>query len=116
MVQSDNQQIDTTRNNGHVRNQDDIERRAAELTGLPKDTIKTSVNGVWDAVCEALEDGDSVKFHGKGQYYLSKRSERKGRNPSTGEEYTVPAREAMAFKVSPAYAKRLASIRRERSL
>ncbi|MEC5422562.1 HU family DNA-binding protein [Virgibacillus sp. C22-A2] len=43
----------------------------------------------------------------KGLFYLSRRSSRIGRNPVTGEEFDVPEREAMAFRTSPAYAKRL---------
>lgn len=90
-----------------IRKQDDIESAAAEKSGIHKDTIKTAFNAAWDSICDALENGYDVKLHGKGRFYLSKRSARVGRNPLTGEEYDVPEREAMAFQTSPAYAKRL---------
>lgn len=92
---------------GEVRNQDDIETITAELTGHNKDVVKSIVNAFWDTICRELEYGNTIKLHGKGRFYLSKRSARMGRNPSTGEEYPVPEREAMAFQTSPAYAKRL---------
>lgn len=94
-------------NKGHVRNQDYIEEMAAELTGLDKNMIKDVFNACWVTICDELEHGNTVKLHGKGQFYLSKRSSRIGRNPATGEQHVVPEREAMAFQTSPAYAKRL---------
>ncbi|HET7615446.1 MAG TPA: HU family DNA-binding protein [Bacillales bacterium] len=97
----------------NVRNQNDIEAMAAARTGVHKDTVKTVFNAVWDAICEELENGNEVKLHGKGSFYLSKRSSRVGRNPLTGEEYDVPEREAMAFRTSPAYARRLRERRKE---
>ena len=99
----------------HVRNQEYIEIRAEEKTGVHRDTIKTVFNAVWDAICEELENGNEVKLHGKGSFYLSRRSSRVGRNPLTGEEFDVPEREAMAFRTSPAYAKRLRKRRLELS-
>lgn len=94
-------------NKGHVRNQDYIEAKAAELTGVDKLLVKDIFNACWQTICTELEHGNTVKLHGKGQFYLSRRSSRIGRNPATGEEFLVPEREAMAFQTSPAYAKRL---------
>lgn len=94
-----------------VRNQNFIEERASEKSGVHEDTIKAVFNAVWDSICEEVERGNEVKLHGKGSFYLSKRSSRVGRNPLTGEEFDVPEREAMAFRTSPAYAKRLREFR-----
>lgn len=96
-----------------VLRQDDIEAITSEETGVDKDTVKTVFNTFWDTICKALEHGKTVKLHGKGRFYLSKRSARMGRNPLTGEEYRVPEREAMAFQTSPAYAKRLRERRKK---
>lgn len=89
-----------------------IEEWASKTSGLDSDTIKTAFNAAWDAICSALEQGYTVKLHGKGRFYLSRRSSRIGRNPATGEEYDVPEREAMAFQTSAAYAKRLRAYRK----
>lgn len=94
-------------NKGHVRNQDYIEALAAEMTNVDKLLVKDVFNACWQTICEELEHGNTVKLHGKGQFYLSRRSRRTGRNPATGVEYEVPEREAMAFQTSPAYAKKL---------
>lgn len=92
---------------GVIRNQDYIEARAAEITGEDKVKVKDIFNACWFAICDELEQGNTVKLHGKGKFYLSRRSSRIGRNPATGEEHIVPEREAMAYQTSPAYAKKL---------
>jgi integration host factor subunit beta len=96
-----------------VRNQNYIEELASKRTGVHKDTVKIVFNAMWDSICEELENGYEVKLHGKGSFYLSKRSSRIGRNPLTGEEYDVPEREAMAFRTSPAFARRLRERRKK---
>lgn len=96
---------------GHTRNQEYVEQAVAAKTGIDPLVIKHVINESWNVICKELEDGNSVKLHGKGHYYLSRRSRRVGRNPETLEEYEVPEREAMAFRTSPAYAKRLRRIR-----
>lgn len=90
-----------------VRNQAYIERMTAQMTGVDKKLVKTVFDSFWENICNELEYGNTVKLHGKGQFYLSHRSRRIGRNPATGEEHIVPEREAMAFQTSPAYAKKL---------
>lgn len=103
--------------NGNYKNgvpvvrQGDIEAETARLTGVPRDTVKAVFNTFWDNICKELEAGHCVQLHGKGKFYLSERAARVGRNPLTGDEYDVPAREAMAFQTSPAYAKRLREMR-----
>ncbi|MCR6108560.1 HU family DNA-binding protein [Salipaludibacillus agaradhaerens] len=97
----------------HVRNQNYIEDMASQRTGVHKDTVKIVFDAMWDSICEELEEGNEVKLHGKGSFYLSRRSPRIGRNPQTGEEFDVPEREAMAFRTSPAYARRLREKRKE---
>jgi len=97
-----------------ARNQEYIEKRVSEETHIDEKVVKRVFDAGWQAICRELEEGNSVKLHGKGTFYLSKRSGRMGRNPETGEEHPIPPREAMAFRTSPAYAKRLRSIRAEK--
>ena len=97
--------------NGITRNQEFIEKRVVEETNIDEKTVKRVFDSGWRALCAELEDGNTVKLHGKGTFYLSQRSGRMGRNPETGEAFPIPAREAMAFRTSPAYAKRLREIR-----
>lgn len=106
---------ENARQTGLVRNQEFLEAEVSETTGVEQDTVKLIFDEMWEAIRRQLEDGNAVKLHGKGRFYLSHRSSRMGRNPQTKKEYRVPAREAMAFQNSQAYAKRLRDIRMQRT-
>ncbi|OMF76791.1 HU family DNA-binding protein [Paenibacillus glucanolyticus] len=99
---------------GVERKQSYIVEVAAEESGIHPDTVKTSFDACWAVIQNELEMGNWVKLHGKGTFYLSKRKKRIGRNPSTGEEFDVPEREAMAFQTSSAYGKYLREVRAKR--
>ena len=47
---------------------------------------------------EVLNEGEEVNFIGWGKFEVVARAERKGRNPKTGEEITIPAKKAVKFK------------------
>ncbi|MCL6663424.1 HU family DNA-binding protein [Paenibacillus amylolyticus] len=100
---------------GVERKQNYIIAMAAEASGIHPDTVKTAFDTCWAAIQHELEEGNWVKLHGKGTFYLSKRGSRIGRNPATGEEHEVPEREAMAFQTSTAYGKYLREVRAKRS-
>lgn len=55
-----------------------------------------------DAFMVTVEDvllaGEEVNFIGWGKFEVVARAERKGRNPKTGEEITIPAKKAVKFK------------------
>jgi Bacterial DNA-binding protein. len=55
-----------------------------------------------DAVQEALKQGDKVQLVGFGTFEVRERAERKGRNPQTKEEITIPASKAPVFKAGKA--------------
>ncbi|KQY90987.1 hypothetical protein ASD24_24640 [Paenibacillus sp. Root52] len=99
---------------GIERKQNYIIDVASDETGIHPEIVKTAFDACWAAIQHELELGNSVKLHGKGTFYLSKRKSRIGRNPATGEEHEVPEREAMAFQTSTAYSKLLREIRAKR--
>jgi DNA-binding protein HU-beta len=45
-----------------------------------------------------LKKGDKVILVGFGTFSVSKRSARKGRNPQTGKEISIPAKKVVRFK------------------
>ena len=67
-------------------------------TGVTKAVAEKTVNAFVDTVIEALKDGDRVQLSGFGTFEVRERAERKGRNPSTGEEITIAASKSPAFK------------------
>jgi integration host factor subunit alpha len=49
---------------------------------------------------ETIESGEDIMISGFGKFCVNKKQARKGRNPSTDEEMTLPARKVVTFKCS----------------
>jgi len=47
-----------------------------------------------------LESGEDVLVSGFGQFCVNEKRQRRGRNPSTGEDLMLDARKVVAFKCS----------------
>jgi len=47
-----------------------------------------------------LEKGEEVMISGFGKFCVNEKKARKGRNPATSEEMTLPARRVVTFKCS----------------
>lgn len=52
-----------------------------------------------DVVQESVAGGEKVTFVGFGSFQAKERAARQGRNPSTQEPMTIPARKAVSFSV-----------------
>ena len=76
-----------------------IAKVAAEAELTKKDAEK-AVAAVLDGITEALKAGDKVAL--VGSFETRERPARKGRNPRTKEEITIPATTAPAFKAGKA--------------
>lgn len=64
-------------------------REAAEL-----------VESVLELIKDRLERGDSVRITKFGNFEVKKKSDRRGRNPQTGEEITIEARRVLTWRPS----------------
>lgn len=53
---------------------------------------------MFDAIAEALKEGDKVQLIGFGNFEVRERAARKGRNPQTGQEIEIAASKVPAFK------------------
>ncbi len=71
----------------------------AKKTNISQEKAKELLDATLSTITETLKSGDSVLFTGFGSFYVSNRSQRKGRNPQTGETITIPAFKLPAFKV-----------------
>lgn len=74
----------------------------AESTGLTKKDAEKAVTSTIDAITESLKKGEKVALVGFGTFEVRDRPERKGRNPQTKEEITIPASKLPAFKAGKA--------------
>jgi len=68
-----------------------------EKVGLNKREAKDMVEAFFEEVRTALEDGDSVKLAGFGNFQLRDKPPRPGRNPKTGMEFLITARRVVTF-------------------
>ena len=72
----------------------------AEKTGMSKKDAANAVSAFFEVTADALKAGDKVVFPGVFKAEVSERSERIGRNPSTGAEIKIPAKKVVKAKLS----------------
>ena len=80
----------------------DLVAQVAEAAALSKKDAEKAVNAVVESITGALKKGDKVALVGFGTFETRKRPARKGRNPQTKQEITIPATTAPAFKAGKA--------------
>jgi integration host factor subunit alpha len=78
----------------------DIVERIYEKVGFSKKESAELVETVFDLIKDTLEQGDKIKIAGFGNFVVKEKSDRRGRNPQTGEEITISARKILTFKPS----------------
>jgi DNA-binding protein HU-beta len=64
---------------------------------LSKRQVGEFVDLLLDSIKSALVEGDKVQLIPFGSFVVRERKAREGRNPSTGEPLTIPARRVPAF-------------------
>jgi len=70
----------------------------ASQAGLSKADAKRALDAFIDTTSGALKGGHRVALVGFGSFSVSKRSARKGRNPRTGKEINIAAKNVVKFK------------------
>lgn len=76
----------------------DMANSLFEEVGLNKREAKEFVDAWFEAIRETLEQGETVKLSGFGNFQLRDKNQRPGRNPKTGEEIPISARRVVTFK------------------
>ena len=77
----------------------DFVDKFAVKTGESKKAAGDYVDAFLETVEEVLAAKDSIQFVGWGTFEVKATAERKGRNPKTGEEITIAAKNGVKFKV-----------------
>lgn len=70
----------------------------ASSAKLSKADAKKALDGFIASTTKALKKGDRVALVGFGSFSVTKRAARKGRNPQTGKEITIKAKNVVRFK------------------
>ncbi|MDR3645686.1 MAG: HU family DNA-binding protein [Clostridia bacterium] len=81
----------------------DLIAKVAEKAGISKKDADKATNAVIDSVIEALKGGDKVQLVGFGAFEVRNREARKGRNPRTKQEITIPASSLPVFKAGKSF-------------
>ena len=76
----------------------DIVLKISQDTGIRQVVVKEVVQRTFDAIFEALKNGDHIELRNFGVFKVKKRKRRVGRNPKTGEVVPVPERHTVVFK------------------
>ncbi len=74
-----------------------IDAIAAEA-GLSKADAKKALDAFVTSTSKALKSGDRLSLVGFGSFSVSKREARTGRNPQTGKEIQIAAKNVVKFK------------------
>ncbi|MDF2569624.1 MAG: hup [Sporomusa sp.] len=79
-------------------NKTDLVKAVAQKADMTQKDAEKAINAVFTAIEEALASDDKVQIIGFGTFEVKTREERKGRNPQTGNEITIPASKNPVFK------------------
>jgi len=75
-----------------------LAERLFDELGLNKREAKEIVEVFFEEIRLALESNEQVKLSGFGNFDLRTKKERPGRNPKTGEEIPISARQVVTFR------------------
>mgnify|MGYP006273363255 CR=1 FL=1 len=79
-------------------NKGELIDKIAEDAGLTKAQAGDALEAVLDGVTSTLANGDKLTLVGFGTFSISKRAARTGRNPQTGQEIKIAAKNVVKFK------------------
>ena len=79
-------------------NKTELVAAVAEQAGISKKDAEKALKAFTDVVAEELKNDGKVQLVGFGTFEVSKRAEREGRNPQSGEPMSIAASKAPKFK------------------
>ena len=78
-------------------NKSELVAAVAEKAGVAAKDAEAAVSAVFATIQATMAEGDDVRLVGFGTFAVSHRAASKGRNPSTGAEVDIPARNVAKF-------------------
>ena len=76
----------------------DIIQRVADRLGITKVKAAEVVVSFFDAMKDALQEGERIELRGFGVLVVKNRKTGIGRNPKTGQEVQIPTGKTVRFK------------------
>ncbi len=83
-------------------NKQELISAIAEKGGITKADAEKAINAFVETTKEALAKKESIQLIGFGTFSVSERSARTGRNPQTGKEIQIAAKNVAKFKAGKA--------------
>ncbi len=83
-------------------NKTDLIAAVAAKSEISKKDAEKAVSAFIGSIEEALKKDDKVSIVGFGSFEVKHRPARKGHNPMTGKEISIPASKSPAFKAGKA--------------
>jgi DNA-binding protein HU-beta len=80
-------------------NKQELIASMAAKADLSKDQAGAALEGFIDSVTESLSAGNDVRLLGFGNFMVSRREAKMGRNPQTGAQVEIKAANVARFKV-----------------
>ena len=84
--------------------------------GLSRNESAALVDSVFNEISKSLVDGHDVKISSFGTFIVRNKKERIGRNPKTGEEVPITARQVVTFRSSNVLKSEVAELSAEKNL
>jgi nucleoid DNA-binding protein len=72
--------------------------KIAEKADITKKEAREALNATLESIQDALSEGNSVGLVGFGTFQVRERAARDGRNPQTGDEMHIPAKNVPVFR------------------
>lgn len=79
-------------------NKNELINAVSERANITKKDAEIAVSATFEAISDALCDGEKVQLVGFGAFEVKKRKARIGRNPKTKEAVEIPATKVPVFK------------------
>lgn len=71
-----------------------------DTLGVTKKLAAETIDAVFGQIVRSAAGGKKVRIHGFGTFQVKHKEARKARNPETGAEVDVPAKDVLVFKAS----------------
>jgi integration host factor subunit alpha len=78
----------------------DLAEAVYHEVGLTRKASSELVEELLEDLCLVLEQGETVKISGFGNFAVRQKRQRMGRNPKTGEEVPIAPRKVLVFRAS----------------
>ncbi|MCP9612418.1 HU family DNA-binding protein [Coprobacter tertius] len=88
-------------------NKSELINAMAEEASLSKADAKKALDAFISTVSSTLASGDKIVLIGFGTFSVNEKGERKGINPATKKQITIPAKKVVKFKAGAELAEKV---------